>query len=101
MSSGFFVVFIVASLLVVIPSLIANRAWWRRGGFWRALPIISAVWVAVLAAVLLHPSERPNSYEERIVLLLVAWGVGFYLLAAVALVVELAKNAIKGPGSST
>ena len=100
MTSGLFVVLLIASLMVVLPSLITSRIYWRRGGYWRALPVIGALVVGVLAAVLLSPTDWPSSYEERAVLFLVAWGMTFYALVAVATFVAITRYTIKRAGGS-
>ena len=100
MTSGLFVVLLIASLMVVLPSLITSRICWRRGGYWRALPVIGALVVGVLAAVLLPPTDWPSSYEERAVLFMAAWGMAFYALVAVGTFVALTRYTLKRAGGS-
>jgi hypothetical protein len=100
MSSGFFVVLLVGSLVVVAPSIIASCVCWKRGGYWRAPPIIGAVLIAVLAALLLPTSEWPHSCEERTVLFLAAWGMAFYALVAFAFFAALTRQTLKRTGGS-
>jgi hypothetical protein len=100
MNSGLFVVLLIASLVVVLPSLITSRIYWKRGGYWRALPATGALLVGVLAAVLLPPTGWPNSYEERAVLFLAAWGMAFYALVAVVTLVALTRYTLKRAGGS-
>jgi len=81
MSSGFLVILLVATLLVVAPSMLLIVAAWRRGGVPRIMALVGLITLSCMAGLFLAPSDWPNTYEERTVLFLAAWGMIFALIA--------------------
>ena len=75
MSSGVLVIVFVAALVVVAPSTVAIVSAWRRGGVARVSSVVAMIVIFCLAGLFLTPSSWPNSFEERIVLFLAAWGM--------------------------
>ena len=74
MNSGFLVVLLVATLLVVAPSMLAVVWAWRRSRASRAAAAVVLIVILCLAGLFLMPSDWPNTYEEKIVIFLAAWG---------------------------
>lgn len=83
MSAGFLVVLFVALALVVVPSMFALVASWRRGGLARFAAAFGGAVIGLIALVFFAPSGWPSSYEERVIMFLAAWGMVF--LACVGL----------------
>ena len=81
MNSGFLIVLLVATILVAAPSTFAGVWAWRRGGAFRAAAVVALIAILCLAGLLLVPSDWPNTYEEKIVIFLAAWGLMFALTA--------------------
>jgi predicted phage tail protein len=84
MSAGFLVVLFVALGLVVVPSMIALVAGWRRRGLARLAAILGGAVICSIAVLFLAPSEWPSTYEERVVIFLAAWGMVFLACAGIA-----------------
>src|SRR6218665_2973270 len=95
MDSGLLVVLFVATLVVVAPSVLLLRVWWRRGGFARAVAIAGTSLIALLAFVLFGSPGWPDSREERLVLFMAAWGTVFSLLGVAALAVLCFRHAFE------
>ncbi|MCZ4317347.1 hypothetical protein O4H66_28450, partial [Comamonadaceae bacterium G21597-S1] len=90
MNVGFVVVLFVAAVLVVIPTAVALRFSWRRGGIARGASAFSALLLAGVAWLFLATTGWPNSLEEKVVLFLAVWAMLFVVLgAAIAVVVML------------
>ena len=86
MSSGFFIVMFVGLIVVVTPSILAISVGWRRGGVARACAVLALIAILCLAGLFFAPSDWPNTYEERAVIFLAAWGM---ILALISLPIML------------
>jgi hypothetical protein len=95
MSTGFLIVLLAGVLLVVAPMALLLVVAWRRGGISRWAAACVAASLALSAAAVLAPGEWPNSYEEKIVLLLAVCGCAFALLLAAALVREVGTTVLR------
>lgn len=92
MDAGFVVVLFVAVLLVVVPTAMAIRFAWRRGGVARAASCFAALLLAVLASLFLVTTGWPNSFEEKVVLFLAVWAMLFVVVGAAILVAVMLRR---------
>lgn len=77
-SPGFFVISLVALLLVFVPSAIFFAAGWRSGALARAASVLSFTVFLVVAWASFTDPEAPD-FESGATVLYLVWGVILYL----------------------
>jgi len=104
LNTGFYVVLIVALLLVVGPFSLLMTKLWRSGTLGKTSFGLSVLAVVALAIsfVVDEPLTGSGSFEEDLVLFLGIWGFSFYSIVGLSSIVNFARRALaKSPANST